>query len=104
MYKENKNEKMKRKTSPKNSTKRRFLVIPQVVNRHYRDLRRLNKHQIPPKKHQTNKTCKDKGVCDCLSKQSVYMQLAVRQSVCIHECQEKRRVYDLKQGQAREKG
>jgi hypothetical protein len=53
MYKDDKNDKMKRKTSPINSTKRGFLVIPQALNRHYRDLRRLSKHQIPPNKHQT---------------------------------------------------
>jgi hypothetical protein len=104
MYKDNKNEKMKRKTSPKNSTKRGFPVIPQVLNRHYRDLRRLSKHQIPPSKHQTKKTGKEKGVRDCLGKQSVYTQLAVRQPVCIRDCQAKRHVYALKQGQAREKG
>jgi hypothetical protein len=60
MYKDNKNEKMKRKNSPKNSTKRGFLVIPQALNRHYRDLRRLNKHKIPPSKHQTKKNNKEK--------------------------------------------
>jgi hypothetical protein len=38
MYKDNKNEKMKRKTSPKYSTKRGFSIIPQALNRHYRDL------------------------------------------------------------------
>jgi hypothetical protein len=60
MYKEDKNEKMKRKTLPRNSTKRGFLVIPQALNRHYRDPRRLNKHQIPPNKHQTKQTGKEK--------------------------------------------
>jgi hypothetical protein len=96
MYKDNKNENMKRKTSLKNSTKRGFPIIPQVLNRHYKDLRRLKKHQIPPNKHQTNKTGKEKGVCDCLGKQSVYMQLAVRQPACIHNYQGKRHVYALK--------
>jgi hypothetical protein len=62
MYKDNKNEKMKRKTSPKNSTKRGFPVIPQALNRHYRDLRRLNKHKIPPNKHQTKKNRQGKKV------------------------------------------
>jgi hypothetical protein len=60
MYKDNKNENMKRNTSPKNSTKRGFLVIPQALNRNYKDPRRLNKHQIPPNKHHTKKTCKEK--------------------------------------------
>jgi hypothetical protein len=32
-----KNEKMMRKTPPINSTKDRFPVIPQALNRHYRD-------------------------------------------------------------------
>jgi hypothetical protein len=59
MYMDNKNEKLKRKTSPKNSTKRGFTDIPQALNRHYRDLRRLNKYQIPPIKHQTKKTGKE---------------------------------------------
>jgi hypothetical protein len=104
MYKDNKNKNMKRKTSPKNSTKRGFPVTPQVLNRNYIDLRRLSKHQIPPSKHQTKKICKEKGVHDCLGKQSVYTQLAVRHPACIRDSQEKRRVYSLKQGQAREKG
>jgi hypothetical protein len=55
MYQENKNENMMRKTSPKKSTKDRFPVIKQALNRHYRDPRRLDKHQIPPKNHQTKK-------------------------------------------------
>jgi hypothetical protein len=61
MYQDNKNETMKRKTLPKNSTKRGFPVIPRALNRHYRDLRRLNKHQIPPNKHQTKQTGKEKA-------------------------------------------
>jgi hypothetical protein len=60
MYKDNKNEKMKRKTLPINSTKRGFPVIPQALNRNYRDLRSLIKHQIPPNKHHTKKTGKEK--------------------------------------------
>jgi hypothetical protein len=103
MYKDNKKEKMKRKTSPRNSTKRGFLVIPRELNRHYRDLRRLNKHQIPPNKHQTKKTCMEKCVCDCLGKQSIYTQLVARQPACIRDCQGKRHVYSLKQDQVREK-
>jgi hypothetical protein len=57
MYKDNKNEKKKRKTLPKNSTKRGFPVNSQVLNRHYRDLTRLSKNQIPPKEtpHQENR-------------------------------------------------
>jgi hypothetical protein len=103
MGEDNKNEKMKRKTSPRNSTKRGFHVIPQALNRHYRDLRRLSKHQIPPSKHQTKKKGKKTDVRDCSGKQSIYMQLAVRQHVCIPDCQGKIRVYALKQGQEREK-
>jgi hypothetical protein len=62
MYKENKNEKMKRKTLPKNLKKKGFLVIPRALNGHYRDLSMLNKHQIPPRKHQTKKTGKENKV------------------------------------------
>ena len=62
MYKENKNEKVTTKTPPKNSTKERFHVIPQALNSHYRDPRRLKKHQIPPNNHQTQKTSKE-GCC-----------------------------------------
>jgi hypothetical protein len=53
MYKDNQNENMMRKTPPRNSNKDRFLVIPQALNRHYKDPRRINKHQIPPNNHQT---------------------------------------------------
>jgi hypothetical protein len=59
MYKDNQNENMMRKTLPKNSTKDRFLVIPQELNSHYRDPRRLGKHQIPPNNHQTQQTIKE---------------------------------------------
>jgi len=58
MYKDNQNEKMMRKTLPKNSTKDRFPVIPQTLNSHYRDPRRLNNLQNPPNNHQTQKTIK----------------------------------------------
>jgi hypothetical protein len=54
-----KNEKMNRKTSLRNSTKRGFHIIPQALNRHYRDSIRLSKHQIPPSKHQTKKKGKE---------------------------------------------
>ena len=59
MCKDNQNEKVMRKNPPKNSTKDRFYVIPQALNRHYRDLKRLNKHQIPPNNHQTKQTSKE---------------------------------------------
>jgi hypothetical protein len=59
MCKDNENEKVMRKTLPKNSTPNRFLVIPQALNMHYRDLRRLNKHQIPPNNHQNQKKRKE---------------------------------------------
>jgi hypothetical protein len=52
-YKENQNEKMMRKAPPKNSTKDRFLVIPQTLNSHYIDPRSLNNHQNLPSNHQT---------------------------------------------------
>jgi len=61
MYKDDKNENMKRKTLPKNSTKRGFPVIPQALNKHYRDLRRLNKHKFPPSKHQTKQNKNEQG-------------------------------------------
>ena len=56
MYKDNQNEKVMIKNPPKNSTKYRFPVIPQALNRHYRDPRRLNKHQNLPNNHQTQQT------------------------------------------------
>jgi hypothetical protein len=49
-----------RKTPPKNSTPNRFPVIPEKLNRHYRDLRRLNNYKIPPNNHKTKKTGKEK--------------------------------------------
>ena len=59
MYKDDQNEKVMRKTPPKNSTPDRFPVIPQALDNHYRDPRRLNKHQIPPRNHQTQLTSKE---------------------------------------------
>jgi hypothetical protein len=60
------------------------------------------------KSHPTNtrpgKRERKNDVRDCLGKQSVYTQLAVRQPTYVHDCQGKRSVYVLKQGQAREKG
>jgi hypothetical protein len=53
MYKDNQNEKVMRNTPPKNLTPNKFPVIPQTLNSHYRDPRRLRKHQIPPNNHQT---------------------------------------------------
>jgi hypothetical protein len=41
---------------------------------------------------------------DCSREKIVYTLVAVRQQVCIHNCQGKKGVYALKQGQAREKG
>jgi hypothetical protein len=83
MYKDNKNEKMKRKTSPKNSTKRGFPVIPQALNRHYRDLRRLNKHQIPPNKHQTKKTRQGKR-CTRLFGKTERIYAACSETTCVY--------------------
>jgi hypothetical protein len=60
MYNENQNEKKMRKAPPKNSTKDRFFVIPQTLNSHYRDPRRLNNHQSLPNNHQTQQT-RNKG-------------------------------------------
>jgi hypothetical protein len=54
--KDNQNENMMRKALPKNSTKDRFLVIPQTLNSHYRDPRRLNNHQNLPSNHQTQES------------------------------------------------
>jgi hypothetical protein len=51
--KDNQNENMMRKTPPKNSTKDKFPVIPQTLNNHYRDLRRLINHQNLPNNHET---------------------------------------------------
>ena len=59
MYKDNQNEKMTRKALPKNSTKDEFPAIPQTLNSHYKDLRRLNNHQNPPNNHQTQQTNKE---------------------------------------------
>jgi hypothetical protein len=59
MYKDNQNENMMRKTPPKNSTKDKFLVIPQTLNSHYRDPRRLNNPQNLPNNHQNQKTRKE---------------------------------------------
>ena len=42
MYKDNQNENMMINTSPRNSTKDMFPAIPQTLNSHYRDPRRLN--------------------------------------------------------------
>jgi hypothetical protein len=53
MHKDNQIEKVTRKTPPKNSTPDKFLVIPQELNRHYKDPSRLKKHQIPPNNHET---------------------------------------------------
>jgi hypothetical protein len=60
MYKDNQNENMMRKTPPRNSTKDRFPVTQQTLKRHYRDPRRIKKHQIPPNNHQTKKKKKGK--------------------------------------------
>jgi hypothetical protein len=93
MYKDNQNEKVMRKTPPKNSTPDRFPVIPQALNSHYRDPRRLNKHQIPPNNHQTQQTSKEGDVRDCSRKQSVCTQLAEGQPTYIRDCQAKNHVY-----------
>jgi hypothetical protein len=37
-----------RKTTPLNSTPNRLPLNPEKLNMHYRDLRRLNKHQNSP--------------------------------------------------------
>ena len=71
------------KTLPINSTKRGFPVIPHALNRHYKDLRRLNKHQIPPNKHQTKKKFKEKGCMPLFG-----------ETVCIYTaCSERAYVY-----------
>ena len=83
MYKNNKNENMKRKTSPRNSTKRGFLVIPQALYRHYRDLRRLNKYQIPPNKHQTKQTSKEKK-CTRLFKKTKHIYVVCSETTHVY--------------------
>jgi hypothetical protein len=59
MYKDNQNENMMRMNPPRNSTKDKFLVIPQTLNSHYRDPGRLNNQQNPPKNHETQQTRKE---------------------------------------------
>jgi hypothetical protein len=77
MYNDNQNEKVMRNTPPKNSTQDRFLVIPQTLNSHYRDLRRLNKHQISPNNHQTQQTKKEDW-CTRLFKETKHMYTTCR--------------------------
>jgi hypothetical protein len=44
------------------------------------------------------KRARQTDVHNCSSNQSVYTQLAVRQSMCIYDCQGKRHTYALKLG------
>jgi hypothetical protein len=105
MYKDNKNEKTMRKTLSKNSTKRGFHVI---LQKHSTGTTETQEGSASIKSHPTNtrprKKARQTDVCYCLGKQSIYTQLAVRQLMCICDCQVKRCIYDLKQGHAREKG
>jgi hypothetical protein len=89
---------MMRKAPPKNSTKERFLVIPQTLNSHNRDLRRLSNHQNLPSNQVT------KGdVCKFSGEKCVYMLLAEGHHVYVRDCQEKNRVYVLKHNYDKEK-
>jgi hypothetical protein len=103
MYKDNQNEKVMRKTLPKNSTPDRFLVIPQTLNSHYRDPRRLNKHQIPPSNHQTQKTRKEVDVCDCFKEtEHMYAQLAEGQPTYICQLSSKNQTHICFKNKARQ--
>ena len=76
--------KMMRKAPTKNSTKERLHVIPQTLNSHNRDPRRLNNHQNPPRNKET------KGdVRDCLGEKCVYTHLAEGQHAYVHDYREK---------------
>jgi hypothetical protein len=99
----NQKRKTKRKTPPKNSTPNRFPVIPDNLNRHHRDLRRLNDPQNLPSS-QPSKQARGSGIRDCSREKGVYTLLIVGQKACIRGCQGKKGVYALKQGQTRVKG
>jgi hypothetical protein len=48
-----------RNTTPKKSTPNRFPVIPENLNKNFRELRRLNNHQLPPNNYQTKQPSKE---------------------------------------------
>jgi hypothetical protein len=86
--KDNQNEKMTRKALPKNSTKDRFPIIPQTLNSHYRDPRRLNNHQNLPNNKATKVDVHNfsREMCIC-------MQLVEGQHTYVRDCQAKTCVY-----------
>jgi hypothetical protein len=92
-----------RKTTPINSTPNRLPVNPEKLNRHYRDLRRLNNIKSHPTVTKPSKQARKSGIRDCSGEQCIYTQLAERQNACVRDCQGKRSIQALKQGQAREK-
>jgi hypothetical protein len=95
-----------RKIPPKNSTQRQVSCHPtETLNRHYRDLRRLIKHQIPPNNHQTQENKQGNLMyVSCLGKQSIYTYLAEGQPACMYVTVKPKSAYMFqKQGQAREK-
>jgi len=72
-----------RKTTPKNSTKKRSHVIPQTLNSHYRDPRKVNNPQNLPSNHQTQQTSK-RGWCTRLFKGKVRMYVAYRRKTRVY--------------------
>jgi hypothetical protein len=74
---------MKRKTFPINSTKRGFPGIPQALNRNYRYLRSLIKNQIPPNKHHTKKTSKEKKFTLLFGK-TKHIYIACSETTCMY--------------------
>ena len=78
----NKKLKTMRKTLPKNSTPNRFPFNPEKLNKHYRDLRRLRKHQIPPTNHQTQQTSKENR-CTRLFRQTECIYASCRETTCV---------------------
>ena len=83
MCKGNQNENIVINTPPINLTKDRFPVIPQTINIHYGDPRRLNNHPNPPNKHQTEKT-RQRGWCTRLFKETDHMYAACRRTTHIY--------------------
>jgi hypothetical protein len=73
-----------RKTPPRNSTPDSLPVIPEMLNRNYRDLIRLNNHQIPPKNHQTNQTSKQNKVYVTVQENRVYICSLQCNNMCVY--------------------
>jgi hypothetical protein len=75
------NEKDDEKGTSKILIKGRFLIIPQTLNSHYRDPRRLSNHQNLP----SNQAEKD-NVHDCSGERRVYTPLAEGHHAYVHDC------------------